>query len=386
MRYVVAVGVLLVLITGLAGIKYRQISTLIQFGEAAQQAGPPPEAVGTAVAGKDAWQGALSAVGSVAAARGVTIANEVPGVVKAIRFESGARVKPGQVLVELDSSVEQAQLAAAQARLELATASAARTRKLVEGGAATQAQRESEDAQLNTAAADVAALRAQIAKKTVRAPFGGRLGIRQVNLGQYLTPGTSLTVLESLGSVYVDFTLPQQQAGDVVVGAVVNVTVAGAAPGEAPLSGKIAAIDPNLDDRTRSLRLRASLDNAQERLQPGMFVNVSVVMPEREPVVTVPATAIVHAPYGDSLFVVEDKKDEKGVAVKGPDGDPVKVARQQFVRVGSARGDFVAIEDGLAGGEVVVSLGAFKLHNGVPIVVNNDVKLDPSTSPRPANR
>lgn len=386
MRYVVAVGVLLVLITGLAGIKYRQISTLIQFGEAAQQAGPPPEAVGTAVAGKDAWQGALSAVGSVAAARGVTIANEVPGVVKAIRFESGARVKAGQVLVELDSSVEQAQLAAAQARLELATASAARTRKLVEGGAATQAQRESEDAQLNTAAADVAALRAQIAKKTVRAPFGGRLGIRQVNLGQYLTPGTSLTVLESLGSVYVDFTLPQQQAGDVEVGAVVNVTVAGAAPGEAPLSGKIAAIDPNLDDRTRSLRLRASLDNAQERLQPGMFVNVSVVMPDREPVVTVPATAIVHAPYGDSLFVVEDKKDDKGVAVKGPDGNPVKVARQQFVRVGSARGDFVAIEDGLAGGEVVVSLGAFKLHNGVPIVVNNDVKLDPSTSPRPANR
>ncbi|MCG5053113.1 MAG: efflux RND transporter periplasmic adaptor subunit [Myxococcales bacterium] len=386
MRYVVAVGVLLVLITGLAGIKYRQISTLIQFGEAAQQAGPPPEAVGTAVAGKNAWQGALSAVGSVAAARGVTIANEVPGVVKAIRFESGARVKPGQVLVELDSSVEQAQLAAAQARLELATASAARTRKLVEGGAATQAQRESEDAQLNTAAADVAALRAQIAKKTVRAPFGGRLGIRQVNLGQYLTPGTSLTVLESLGSVYVDFTLPQQQAGDVEVGAVVNVTVAGAAPGEAPLSGKIAAIDPNLDDRTRSLRLRASLDNAQERLQPGMFVNVSVVMPDREPVVTVPATAIVHAPYGDSLFVVEDKKDDKGVAVKGPDGNPVKVARQQFVRVGSARGDFVAIEDGLTGGEVVVSLGAFKLHNGVPIVVNNDVKLDPSTSPRPANR
>ena len=385
MRYLVAVGIVVVLLVGLVGIKFKQISMLIGFGETAQKMGPPPEAVGTAVAGAASWQGELSAVGSVAAARGVTVSNEIPGVVKAIRFESGAVVKAGQVLVELDASVENAQLASAQARLALAKTTGDRTRRLLAGGAATQAQLEGDEAQLRTITADVGALRAQIAKKTMRAPFAGRLGIRNVNLGQYLNPGTAITVLESLGSVYVDFALPQQLLGQAVVGTPVRFEVAGETKTEL-LSGKIAAVDPTIDAGTRTIKLRASTDDKAGRLRPGMFVNVAVVLPKGDDVVTIPANAVVHAPYGDSVYVVEDKKDEKGAVAKGLDGQPAKVARQQFVKVGVGRGDFVAIEDGIKGGQEIVTVGAFKLRNGAPIVINNSVKLEPSLDPRPENR
>ncbi|MDX2022840.1 MAG: efflux RND transporter periplasmic adaptor subunit [Deltaproteobacteria bacterium] len=383
-RYLIAAGIVLGLFVILAGVKFKQISKLIGFGKAAEVAGPPPEAVGTAVASTDTWQGELAAVGSVAPARGVTISNEIPGVVKAIRFESGAVVKAGQVLVELDASVEAAQLASAQARLQLATTTGARTKRLLEGGAATQVQLESDEAQQRTALADVTALRAQIEKKTVRAPFAGRLGIRSINLGQYLNPGTPITVLESLGSVYVDFSLPQQFLGQAVVGTPVNVAIA-SAKGEA-LQGKVAAVDPTIDAGTRTIKLRATVQNAAERLRPGMFVNVAVVLPKQDPVVTVPAMSVVHAPYGDSVYVVEPKKDESGAVVKGPDGQPAKVARQQFVRLGPSRGDFVAIAEGLKNGEEVVTQGAFKLRNGAPVAVNNSVKLTPSLDPHPINR
>lgn len=375
MRYLVAAGLLVVLIVGLVGIKFKQISTLIGFGASAEKAGPPPEAVGTAVAGSASWQGELSAVGSVAPARGVTISNEIPGVVKAIRFESGAVVKAGQVLVELDSSVEAAQLASTQARLELASSTGARTKRLQAGGAATQVQLEVDEAQVSTLTADVAALRAQIQRKTIRAPFAGRLGIRSVNLGQYLNPGTPLTVLESLGSVFVDFTLPQQLLGQALVGTLVRVELAGEKE-SAPLMGKIAAIDPTIDSDTRTIKLRATTDDKTERLRPGMFVNVAVVLPQGAPVVTVPATAVVHAPYGNSVYVVE----------AGPNGASTKFARQQFVKVGVSRGDFVAIDEGIKGGQEVVAVGAFKLRNNASIVVNNSVKLEPALSPRPENR
>ena len=383
-RYLIAASIVLGLFVILAGVKFKQISKLIGFGKAAELAGPPPEAVGTAIASTDTWQGELSAVGSVAAARGVTISNEIPGVVKAIRFESGAVVKAGQVLVELDSSVELAQLASAQARLQLATTTGARTKRLLEGGAATQVQLEGDEAQQRTAAADVTALRAQISKKTVRAPFAGRLGIRSINLGQYLNPGTPITVLESLGSLYVDFSLPQQLLGQAVVGTPVRVVIA-AAKGEA-LEGKVAAVDPTIDAGTRTIKLRATVDNASERLRPGMFANVSVVLPKQEPVVTVPAMSVVRAPFGDSVYVVEPKKDKSGAVVKGPDGQPAKVARQQFVRLGPSRGDFVAIADGIKNGEEVVVQGAFKLRNGAPVAVNNSITLKASLDPHPANR
>jgi len=296
------------------------------------------------------------------------------------------------VLVELDASVERAQLASLRARENLATTTATRTRRLEAGGASTRAQLEADEAQLKTLGADAQALQAQIEKKTIRAPFAGKLGIRLVNLGQYLNPGTAVTVLESLEAVYIDFTVPQQQVARVLVGTPVRFVLPGTQPPQT-LAGKVAAVDPNVDPVTRAVKLRATVEESNkddkataDKLRPGMFVNVSVVLPERANVVFVPATAIMRAPYGNSVYVVEDRKDDKGGVMNGPDGKPAKVARQQFVRVGISRGDFVAIDEGVAAGQEVVMLGAFKLRNGAPVMVNNQIKLSPSQTPNPPNR
>ena len=388
MRFIIAIGLSLLVIGVLAGTKFAQISSLIHFGQAAQAAGPPPEAVGTAVAGGGSWESVLEAVGSVATARGVTISNEIPGVVHAIRFESGAKVRAGQVLVELDSGVERAQLASLQARRDLATNTATRTRRLEAGGASTKAQLDADEAQLKTVSADAQALEAQIQKKTLRAPFAGKLGIRSVNLGQYLNPGTAITVLESLEAVYIDFTMPQQEVARVPVGTPVRIVLPGTQPPQT-LAGQIAAIDPNADPVTRAVKLRATVRDDErngDKLRPGMFVNVSVVLPERANVVFVPATAIMRAPYGNSVYIVEDRKNDQGGTVTGPDGKPAKIARQQFVRVGMSRGDFVAIEEGVTAGQEVVMLGAFKLRNGAPVMVNNQTTISPSQTPTPQNR
>jgi membrane fusion protein (multidrug efflux system) len=385
MRIAVAVGISIVVVGLLAGTKAAQISSLIRFGKAAQAAGPPPQAVATAVAQGAKWESLLESVGSVEAGRGVTISNEVPGVVRAIRFESGAKVRPGQVLVELDARVERAQLSSLQARRELATSSATRTRRLEASGASTKAQLDADEAQLKTISADAQALSAQIEKKTIRAPFGGKLGIRSVNLGQYLNPGTPITVLESQDAVYIDFTIPQQQLARVPVGTSVRIVVPGVQPPRV-LAGKVAAVDPNVDPVTRAVKLRASVEEGPQNdkpgaekpsdvLRPGMFVNVSVVLPERANVVFVPATSIARAPFGDSVYIVENGKNAGG-----------KVARQQFVRVGVSRGDLVAIDEGVTPRPEVVTLGAFKLRNGAPVIVNNEIHLSPSQNPVPLNR
>jgi membrane fusion protein (multidrug efflux system) len=386
-RFAIAAGICVLVIGVLAGTKFAQISSLIHAGQAAQAAGPPPEAVGTDVAKGETWETVFETVGSVAAARGVTISNESPGVVRAIRFDSGAKVRAGQVLVELDASVERAQLASLKARLELANTTAARTRFLTRSGAGTKAQLDTDEGQLKTVSADASALAAQIERKIVRAPFAGRLGIRSVNLGQYLNPGTPITVLESQEAVFVDFTIPQQELARVPVGSRTRIALpaSGAQPGQT-LEGKIAAVDPNVDAITRAVKLRASVADEKAQLRPGMFVKVSVLLPEQVKVVSVPATAVLRAPYGDSVYVVEPRKDERGNPVSGPGGKPAQVARQQFVRVGQARGDFVAILEGVTAGQEVVSQGAFKLRNGAPIMVNNQLKLTPSLTPRPENR
>jgi membrane fusion protein (multidrug efflux system) len=384
-RFIIAALICVLVVAVLAGTKFAQISTLISSGKAAAAAGPPPEAVGTAVATEATWDSVFEAVGSVAAARGVSISAETPGVVRAIRFESGAKVRAGQVLVELDANVERAQLASLKARQELATTNAGRTRYLTETGAYTKSQLETDEAQLKTVTADVGALEAQIERKIIRAPFAGKLGIRSINLGQYVNPGTPITSLESLESVFVDFTIPQQEVARVPVGAGTRIVLPGTHPPQ-NLEGKVAAVDPSADPTTRAVKLRASVKDDKDQLRPGMFVNVSVLLPEQVKVVSVPSTAILPAPYGDSIYVVEPRKDDKGNLVKGPDGKPAKVARQQFVRVGQARGDFVAIQEGLTAGQEVVTQGAFKLRNGAPVMVNNQVKLTPSLTPRPENR
>jgi membrane fusion protein, multidrug efflux system len=387
-RYVVTVLLILFVVGSLAGAKALQIGKLIKSGKQMEQAGPPPEAVAAAPAQEQSWGDTLSAVGSVASDKGVALSNDAPGVVTRIHFESGAVVKVGQVLVELDTSLERAQLASATARRALASTTQKRTRVLAEKGAVSAAQLDADESGLRTATTDVEAIQAQIAKKTIRAPFSGRLGIRAVNLGQYLNPGTPVTVLETVEAVHVDFTLPQQRLADVATRPdqpplPVRIALDGDA-GKA-VDGTIAAVDPTLDPATRSIKLRADV-NRDERLRPGMFVRVLVLLPRHTSVVTVPATAILHAPYGDSVFVVEEKKADAPGMRTTPDGRPVKTARQQFVRTGGARGDFVAILDGVKAGENVVTAGAFKLRNGSPVFVDATKQPSPQLDPRPENR
>jgi membrane fusion protein (multidrug efflux system) len=383
-RYLLPIVGLLALIAALVGIKASQIGSLIKMGKEFEKSGPPPETVSTAVSQLQTWEGTLSAVGSITAAKGVSLSNDAPGVVTRISFESGAVVREGQALVELDATVERAQLASAKARKDLATLTAGRSRVLAASNAIPQSQADNDDAQLRTATTDFTALQAQIDRKTVRAPFAGRLGIRNVNLGQYLGPGTAITQLEAIDTVYVDFTLPQQRLPDIKVGMPVRVTVESA--DHLALDGVIVAVEPQIDAVTRTIKARASVPNKQEKLRPGMFATVAVVLAAQPPTVTIPATAILHASYGDSVFVVEDKKNDAGAPVQDKDGKPMRVARQQFVRLGKARGDFFGVADGVTAGQEIVTAGAFKLRNGAGVVVNNDVKTNPELDPHPGNR
>jgi membrane fusion protein (multidrug efflux system) len=378
----VAVG-LLVVIGLLGGIKGAQIGKLMAMGKQYQAAGPPPEAVGSAVAQAENWETAVAAVGSISGLRSVTVANEVPGTVSKIRFESGQIAREGQVLVELDGGVERAQLASAESRRDLADKTLRRSKVLSAGKAISPAQLDEADAQLRSATTDAAALRAQVERKVIRAPFRGRLGIRAINVGQYLTPGTMVTTLDSMGGTFVDFSLPQEELATVKVGLPVRVTMEGASD---EAKGTISAIDPTIDSTTRNVRVRATIAELASKPRPGMYVNVQVIKPTQQGVVAVPATSIVHASYGDSVFVIEEKKAGSPGVAKTPDGKPVKTARQQFVRTGAARGDFIAITKGLTAGQQVVSAGAFKLRNNSPVVVDNTVQAKAQLSPQPPNR
>ena len=385
LRYILVVVGVLVVVGGLAAIKGAQIGQLIAFGEESAKQGPPPETVSVAEATNQTWEATLSAVGSIASSKGVAVTAEVPGKVTRVRFESGDEVKAGAVLVELDTSVERAQLASMRSRKGLAVTTVKRSRNLVEGGAIAQAQLDADESNLDTLEADISALRAQIAKKIIRAPFSGRLGIRTVNLGQYLNPGEPVTVLESVDGVYVDFSLPQKNLDQVAAGMPVRVSSDGLS---VKRKGTISAVDPNIDPLTRSIQLRASLEGVDDagELRPGMFVDVEVVLPVKRDVVSVPATAIVHAPYGDSLFVVEEKPADSPGMRQTADGAEVKIARQQFVRVGEQRGDFVSVLEGVEAGQTIVVAGAFKLRNNAPVVVSDSVAFVPKLDPTPENR
>ena len=375
MRYVIVILGLVILIGALVAVKGSQIAMLMGMGETMKKAGPPPEVVATAVAKKQTWEATLSAVASVVSAKGVAVSNDAPGMVSRLRFDSGDSVKQGEILVELDTSVERAQLASLRARRELAETSANRSRALAASGAVAQAQVDADDSQLKSLSADVRALSAQIERKVVRAPFAGKLGMRQVNVGQYLAPGTAVTVLESADSTFIDFSLPQRDLPKLQVGLPVRAMQTGSSTPIA--TGAITAIDPSLDPISRNVKVRASLPETGA-LRPGMFLRAEVVLPEKTEVVAVPQTAIVHASYGDSVFVGEQKA--------GPDGKPRKVAQQHFVKLGATRGDFVAVLDGLKAEQEVVTAGAFKLRNGMPLKVNNQGGPEPKLDPHPENR
>ncbi len=376
-----AVGVV-VLVGALAVMKFAQIHALIGYGKARAADGPPPEAVATDVAQASVWQSQLASVGSVTGANSVAVSNDAAGIVTRILFDSGVRVRRGQLLVELDAGPERAQLAAAVARRDNARLTAERSRQLLDRDALPRAQLDADDAAYKAAQADVEADQAAIDRKVVRAPFDGKLGIRAVNVGQYLAPGTTVTTLDSVTGTFVDFTLPQDQLADIAIGVPVQIT----APNDVVVTATISAIDPTVDPVARSLGVRATADDRDGKLKPGMFVAVAVQLPEQQHVVVVPATAIQHAPYGDSVYIVEDKPAASPGLAKLPDGRPVKLARQAFVRVGPARGDFVAIAKGVAAGQQVVTAGGFKLRNNSPVYVDNSVKPTPQLAPHPENR
>lgn len=385
MRYLVATIGLVVLLGSLGAVKGAQIASMIGFGREQTELGPPPEAVGVATAVLHPWESTLDAVGSLSSERGVTISAEVPGAVTRIAFESGARVKEGDVLVELDASVERAQLESAIASQKLAKTEVGRSRGLAELGAISQQELDQAEATLDTTKADVEALRAQIERKVVRAPFSGRLGIRMVDLGQYLAAGTPITVLEAADTVFVDFTLPQERLFEIAPGMPVRVDVQGAGRVE----GRIDAIQPSVDASTRAISVRAvlpSLPADSPALKPGMFADVEVVLPGRTELVTIPATALVHEPYGDSVYIVQPKPEDEPGMREMPDGTDVMIARQQFVRTGDRQGDFVAIVEGVQAGEEVVTAGAFKLRNGAPVFVSDAPLPEPEMNPHPDNR
>jgi membrane fusion protein (multidrug efflux system) len=363
----------LVLVVGaLGGTKALQIGSMIEAGS---KFTIPPETVSSAKAERAEWQPALRSVGTIVAVHAVTLASEVPGKVRRIGFESGATVRPGQLLVELDDSIEKAQLAAADAEAALAQINLERAASLRALKTVTQADLELADTRAKQTRANVDNIRATIAKKSIRAPFEGRLGMRSVEIGQVLSPGTPIATLTDFDPIYVDFFLPQQALAQLSVDQVVKIDT-DAFEGES-WEGRITAINSEVDVASRNVKVRAQFQNTGERLRPGMFVNVQVLLPQMKDVLIVSATAIIHAPYGDSVFVIEEAKD--------PAGKANLVVRQKFVRTGERRGDLAAIESGLDTGETVVSAGAFKLKNGMSVVINNDLAPDPKLSPNPSD-
>jgi len=350
-------------------VKFRRIQASTERSSSFR---PPPEAVTTIIARQELWQGSLGAIGTVAAVNGVIVSADLPGIVQKIAFGSGDRVESGDVLVQLDTRQEQAQLAAAEARLELTRLNLDRIRGLREQGINSPVDFDTAVAQQKQAEGNVAEIRATVERKTVRAPFSGVLGLRQVNLGQYLKSGDPVVPLQSLHPIYVNFDVPQQELGRMRVGGEVRVTAEGI-PG-VEFAGRITAIDSIVDESTRNVRIQATLDNPGGRLRPGMFVTTRAILDAKEPVVALPASAISYAPYGDSVFIVED--------LKGPNGQTYRGVRQQFVKLGSARGDQVAVVSGIAPGTEVVTSGAFKLRNGAAVEVNNTTQ--PANDPRPS--
>jgi membrane fusion protein, multidrug efflux system len=359
-----------VLLTGLGSVKVRQIQMAAAQAASFQ---PPPEAVTTIVARREPWPAALGAIGTVAAVQGVTVSADLPGLVDRIAFDSGRTVAAGEVLVELDTRQEQAQLAAAEAQRDLARLNLDRMRGLVAEGIVPQAEYDRASAEQKQADARVGEIRATIDRKTIRAPFTGILGIRQVNRGQYLSPGDPVVPLQSLHPIYVDFAVPQQEVGRVRVGGQVRVA-AGGESGDG-FAGRITAVDSIVDEATRNVQVQATLGNPGGRLKPGMFVEVQVLLGAGRTVVALPASAISYAPYGDSVFIVDD--------LPGTGGESYRGVRQQFVKVGGARGDQVAVDSGVEPGQEVVTSGVFKLRNGGAVRVDNQVQPGNDPAPRP---
>lgn len=357
----------------LAGIKVMQIRKLMASGAAGQM---PPETIASAIVTEEKWEGTLSAIGSVTAVQGVNVSAELAGKVVEIGFESGASVAQGDLLVRLDTSSEEAQLRSLEAQVDWARTSAERARKLRAENTLSQSELDSAEAALKQSQANADTIRAAIAKKTIRAPFAGRLGIRLVNLGEFLDVGKPIVSLQALGTLHTDFSLPQQELAQLKTGMKVRLTT-DTYP-DKHFDGTLTAINPDLDATTRSIRLRATFANPENLLHPGMYARAEVILPVEQTVVVIPATSVLNAPFGNSVYVIENKP----AGTNSPGG---LVVRQQFIRTGRVRGDFIAVETGVKPGEKVVSAGLFKLRNGMSVVENNEIAPKPNATPKPAD-
>ena len=368
-KIIIAVGIVLAILAVLGGVKVLQILTMIDAGKAFV---PPPETVSTTVVHEEKWSDTLVAVGSISAVQGVTVSPEIAGKVSEIDFESGAVVAKGDLLVRLDTSSEEAQLRAIEAQVDLARLNADRTRVLQSNHTVSQSELDTAESTFKQNQANADAIRATIEKKTIRAPFAGQLGIRLVNLGELLDAGKPIVSLQALSPVYCNFSLPQQDLARLKTGLPARVS-SDSYPGQV-FEGTLTAMNPDLDQTTRSVQLQATFENGDKRLQPGMFVRVEVVFPEEQAVLAVPSTAIVSEPFGDSVYVIQANATNSTLTV-----------RQQFVHTGRTHGDFISVASGLKAGDRVVSAGSFKLHNGTRVQENNTDTPKSSMSPNPPN-
>jgi membrane fusion protein (multidrug efflux system) len=369
-RMILMLALVTLLIASLGFVKFRQIKTAMAQGSSFQ---PPPEAVTTVVAKQETWSGTLNVIGTAAAVQGVTVSADLPGTVDRIAFDSGKPVNAGEVLVELDTRQERAQLAAMEAQRDLARINFGRMQQLVKEGVIAQTEFDNATAQQKATEAQVGEIRATIARKTIRAPFSGILGIRQVNLGQYLSAGEAIVSLQSLNPIYVNFGIPQQTAAQVRVGR--GLRVSSDDVGGIKFSGRVTALDSIVNEATRNIQVQATLGNPGGKLRPGMFVQVEIVTGTDRPVIALPASAINYAPYGDSVYIVSDLKDPHGKAYRG--------VSQRFVKLEGSRGDQVAVVSGVKPGDEVVSSGVFKLRNGAAVQVNNKVQPGNNSAPKP---
>lgn len=369
-RMILMLGVTIVLLSTLGFVKFRQVESAVHAAATFQ---PPPEAVTSIVAQREQWPATMSVIGTMEAVHGVMVSADLPGVVEHINFDSGKFVGEGEVLVELDTRQEHAQLAALEAQRDLAKVNFTRTQKLVDAGVISRQEYDQATAQQKQTEANVGEIRATIARKTIRSPFSGILGIRKVNLGQYLAAGNPVVELQSLDPIYVDFGVPQQVLGQVRPGNTLHVTSENLAG--RMFAGRVNAIDSVVDEATRNVQVQATLSNPGGKLKPGMFVQVELAFGASRQAITLPASAISYAPYGDSVFIITDLKDPKGQTYRG--------VRQQFVKVDGSRGDQVAVVSGVNPGDEVVTSGVFKLRNGASVRVNNKVQPENNPAPKP---
>jgi membrane fusion protein (multidrug efflux system) len=369
-KFVFMLLVVAALLGGLGFVKYRQVEAAMAKGASFT---PPPTAVTTVSVKPEQWPSTTSVIGTLEAVQGVIVAADLPGTVSRINFESGQYVQKGDVLVELDTRQERAQLASLQAQWDLAKANWDRNDGLLKAGVISRADFDASTAQQRQTTANVAEVKATIERKTITAPFSGTLGIRKVNLGQYLASGNPIVELQALSPIYVNFGVPQQDGVKVRVGGSVRVT--SDELGGRSLTGRVNALNAVVDETTRNIQIQAIFTNADFKLKPGMFVQVEYGTGSPRQVIPLPASAINYAPYGDSVYVVTDLKDPKGQTYRG--------VRQQFVKIEGSRGDQVAVVSGLKPGDEVVSSGVFKLRNGASVVINNQVQPENNPAPKP---